>query len=143
MADLRSALTEALASAETVETTPQAPVVEAAPVETAEAKADRLRDEAGRFAKAEEKPAEPAPQQSASVAPEVTNTPPRPSTWKKEYWPLYDKLATGQALTPEEARKLADYTNQRENEFKGGVSTYKAEADKAREINDAIAPFLP
>jgi hypothetical protein len=144
MADLRSALTEALSSAETVETpVVETPVVQEAPIETQEARETRERDEAGRFVA---KTGEAAPSAAPSVEPDPVEAPPqiqRPSTWKKEYWPLYDKLATGQALTPDEAKRLADYTNQRENEFKGGVSTYKAEADKAKEINEAIAPFLP
>lgn len=137
MADLRSALTEALNAAETPDPVVETPVVETSPeaeVETAEAKSARERDEAGRFV-AQTPPVETPPVEAPPIN--------RPSTWKKEYWPLYDKLAQGQALTPDEAKKLADYTNQRENEFKGGVSTYKAEADKAKEINEAIAPFLP
>jgi len=98
------------------------------------------REERGRFAKQQAEAA-----QSAAQAPQVEQAPPvqRPSTWKKEYWPLYDKLAQGQALSPEEAKKLADYTNQRENEFKSGVSTYKAEAEQAREVQNAMAPFMP
>ena len=67
----------------------------------------------------------------------------RPSTWKKEYLPIWDKLTTGQQLTSEEALKLAEYSNQRESEYKKGVSTYKAEADRARSLEEAIAPFVP
>lgn len=147
MADIRTALTEALdkyegdtaADTPVVENTPavveEAPVVEntASSQETAE---QRARDEQGRFAKQQA--------EAAQQAAQVVQAPPvqRPSTWKKEYWPLYDKLAQGQALTPDEAKKLADYTNQRENEFKSGVSTYKAEAEQAREIQGAMAPFM-
>ena len=66
----------------------------------------------------------------------------RPTTWKKEYLPLWDKLTTGQQLTKEEGLKLAEYAGiQRETEFKRGVSTYKAEADRARALEEAIAPF--
>jgi hypothetical protein len=65
----------------------------------------------------------------------------RPSTWKKEYLPIWDKLTTGEQLTKEEALKLAEYSNQRESEYKKGVSTYKAEADRARALEEAIAPF--
>lgn len=67
----------------------------------------------------------------------------RPTTWKKEYLPIWDKLTSGEALTKEEAIKLAKYSNQRESEYKKGVSTYKAEADRARELENAIAPFIP
>jgi len=68
---------------------------------------------------------------------------PRPSTWKKEYLPIWDKITTGQQLTAEEGRKLAEYSNQRESEYKKGVSTYKAEADRAKGYEEAIAPFVP
>ena len=67
----------------------------------------------------------------------------RPSTWKKEYLPIWDKLTSGGELTKEEALKLAEYSNQRESEYKKGVSTYKAEADRARALEEAIAPFIP
>jgi ubiquitin len=65
----------------------------------------------------------------------------RPTTWKKEYLPIWDKLTSGEQLTKEESVKLAQYSNQRESEYKKGVSTYKAEADRARELENAIAPF--
>ena len=65
----------------------------------------------------------------------------RPSTWKKEYLPIWDKLTSGEQLTKEEAIKLAQYSNQRESEYKKGVSTYKAEADRAKDLENAIAPF--
>jgi len=67
----------------------------------------------------------------------------RPTTWKKEYLPIWDKLTQGEQLTKEESVKLAQYSNQRESEYKKGVSTYKAEADRARELENAIAPFIP
>ena len=143
MADLREALA---ASLETIETQGEiAPALHAEspspPSEQSDVgmtPAERARDDAGRFVSKE--PGEPQAQQ---VTPEPQAQVQRPSTWKKEYWPLYDKLATGQVLTPEEAKKLADYTNQRENEFKSGVSTYKAEAENAKGLQSAIAPFLP
>jgi hypothetical protein len=108
--------------------------------------AQRARDEAGRFAKQEQvaqADAKAAPQANPSAgqtpvpsqSPAVA-APTRPSSWKKDYWADYDKIAT-------ENPKLADYLNQREREYATGVSTYKAEAENARQINDAIAPFLP
>ena len=68
---------------------------------------------------------------------------PRPSTWKKEYLPIWDKLTTGQELTKSEAIKLAEYSNQRESEYKKGVSAYKAEADYAKGMIEAITPYMP
>lgn len=89
---------------------------------------------------------EAAQEEEAEEVEEVEEQEPplaRPSTWKKEYLPIWDKLTTGQQLTKEEARKLAEYSNQRESEYKKGVSTYKAEADRARALEEAIAPFMP
>jgi len=113
-----------------------------------EARDARPRDEVGRFAP---KPKEEAPKVEAKPSQEAQpqqqqpqqQQPQRPTTWKKEYLPIYDKLAQGQPLTPDEAKKLAEYTNQRENEYKTGVSTYKAEATAAKELQEAITPFLP
>jgi hypothetical protein len=56
---------------------------------------------------------------------------------------MWDKLSTGEPLTPDEAKKLAAYSNQRESEFASGVSTYRAEAERAKELQEAMAPFLP
>lgn len=103
---------------------------------------ERVRDEAGRFAPKQEAKAE-------EIKPEVAQQQPQapqwngPSTWKKEYRPIYDKLASGQPLSADEAKKLAQYTNERENDFKTGVSTYKSEAMAAKELQEAITPFLP
>lgn len=66
---------------------------------------------------------------------------PRPSAWKKEMWPVWDKLTTGQPLTAQEARQVAEYNVQREQQFAGGVSTYKQEAERAKPLLEAIAPF--
>jgi hypothetical protein len=141
MADMKTALEEAFSSVEKpAEDVPPQENVAVAPAEPQPAP-DRERDESGRFVAKAEK-VDVSHETPTEVQPEPVQIQ-RPSTWKKEYWPLYDKLAQGQAITPEEARKLAEYTNERENQFKAGVSTYKAEADKAKEVQEAIAPFLP
>lgn len=109
------------------------PVVETAP--------DRSRDESGRFApKAAERPAEPV-----VVAPEAAPVATTPSltTWRKEYLPIQEKLAKGQGLTPDEAKKLAEYNVERERQYSTGISTYKGEAQNAKEFTDAMAEFLP
>jgi hypothetical protein len=135
MADLREALTTALESHESTQTeqvqAPEAPVVVDPPAgETTEQRAQRERDEAGRF-KAKE---EGAIAKAAAVAAPVLDTPaPRkaPSSWKKDYWEAYGTLDP----------KLADYIAQREEQFASGVSTYKQEAERAKELFEAIAPF--
>lgn len=106
------------------------------------------RDENGRF---KAKDAEPAIEETAiehAIEPTeepIEAAPPlvRPSTWKKEYMPIWDKLEKGEALTKEESRKLAEYSNQRESEYKKGVSTYRAEAERAKSLEQAINPFVP
>ena len=104
---------------------------------------DDIAEESVKFEEeAHEEPIEAA-QDEAEEVEEVQEEPAlaRPSTWKKEYLPIWDKLTQGEQLTKEESIKLAQYSNQRESEYKKGVSTYKAEADRARELENAIAPF--
>lgn len=67
----------------------------------------------------------------------------RPSTWKKEYVAIWDKMEKGEQISKEDFTKFAEYANQRESEYKKGVSTYKAEADRAKAYEEAIAPFVP
>ena len=67
----------------------------------------------------------------------------RPSTWKKEYVQIWDKMEKGEQISKDDFTKFAEYANQRESEYKKGVSTYKAEADRARGYEEAIAPFVP
>lgn len=146
MADLRSALEEAMNQAD--EGTLEVP--EEREIEVND---DPIRNEKGQFAsKAQEEPIEEAPvaeaedtEQSVEAAEtqEYTPTVQRPTTWKKEYLPLWDKLDKGEALSQDEARSLLQYNVQRENEFKKGVSAYKAEADNARALTEAISPFVP
>lgn len=129
--------------------------------ETAAQAAERARDEKGRFAakgdpspQAQAEPqAAPDTAQAAQAAPEPTAAPvqtpavPRPTTWKKEYLPIFDKLVSGGtdgvvSLSADEARRLAEYSGQREKEYATGVSTYKAEAQNARELQAALDPFM-
>jgi hypothetical protein len=65
----------------------------------------------------------------------------RPSTWKKEYVQIWDKMEKGEQISKEDFTKFAEYANQRESEYKKGVSTYKAEADRAKSYENAIAPY--
>ena len=65
----------------------------------------------------------------------------RPSTWKKEYVSIWDKMEKGEQISKDDFTKFAEYANQRESEYKKGVSTYKAEADRAKSYENAIAPF--
>jgi hypothetical protein len=102
-------------------------------------------DDIAEEAKSEQEPIEAAQDEETEEETEETLEEPvlkRPTTWKKEYLPIWDKLNNGQQLTSEEGKKLAEYTGMiRETEFKRGLSTYKAEADRAKELENAIAPF--
>lgn len=110
----------------------------AVPAETEAQAAQRARDEAGRFTKAEEKPAvQPAaqtpvvPTQQPATAPASALTP--PSSWKKEFHEDFSKLP----------QNVQNYIRQRETEYNTGVSTYRAEAERAKVLHSALEPFLP
>ena len=94
------------------------------------------RDEKGRFKSQESAEEEP-------IANPVDEEVKRPTTWKKEYRDVWDKMQEGKPLDKEEFSKFAEYANQREAEYKRGVSAYKAEADNARQLTEAIGPFVP
>jgi len=107
------------------------------------------RDEKGRFksnaketSSQDDTNQEPELANEASDADEETEIK-RPTTWKKEYRDVWDKMQEGKPLDKAEFVKFAEYANQREAEYKKGVSTYKAEADNARQLTDAIGPFIP
>ena len=65
----------------------------------------------------------------------------RPSTWKKEYVTIWDKMEKGEQISKDDFNKFAEYANQRESEYKKGVSTYKAEADRAKAYEEAVGPY--
>jgi transcriptional regulator with XRE-family HTH domain len=127
----------------------EAPITpDSTPASEVETKTERERDEKGRFAaKSQEAQAAPEQQDAPEVAKPVEEPLPpdipRPTTWKKEYMPAWEKMARGEALTAEEARKIANYAVQREREFATGVSTYRAEAQNAKQLTEALAPFMP
>jgi len=107
------------------------------------------RNEKGQFtSEKEEEPeveieasAEESEEEAAPVDEEVEI--PKPTTWKKDLLPVWDKIAKGEQLSKEESKKHLQYLNQRENEFKKGVSVYKAEAERAKALEEAINPFVP
>ena len=150
---LREALESAVNTVEDAATevatvaTPSPEVVEkAAPVETtkpevvesAEEKAGRTagraRDEHGRLlpGKAEKPEAKAVPVAETPVEPQVQR-PQRPSSWKKEMWEHYDKLDPA----------VAKYIHEREGQFASGVSTYKADFDRAKPVLDVVGQYEP
>lgn len=127
---------------------------DAAPTDKPGRTAGRARDEHGRLlpGKAQRDsaaepgkapPAQTTNAQANQAAPAAEPPKPlqRPSTLKKELWPLWDKLVSGQPLTAQEARQKAEWILQRDSDYAKGVSTYKQEAERAKELWDAIAPF--
>ena len=90
-----------------------------------------------------ERPAEVVAESESEVENEEPQEKPvtRPSTWKKEYVQIWDKMEKGEQISKEDFVKFAEYANQRESEYKKGVSTYKAEADRAKAYEAAVAPY--
>jgi len=104
------------------------------------------RDEKGRFKSQEVSSSQDSAEESDVVA-EASDVPDeeikRPTTWKKEYVEVWNKMQEGKPLNKAEFAKFAEYANQRESEYKKGVSAYKAEADNARQLTEAIGQFTP
>ena len=115
-------------------------------VEEASPEESDNRDEKGRF-KAQEASTDQNTNQESDLVGEANDVPDeeikRPTTWKKEYVEVWNKMQEGKPLDKAEFAKFAEYANQREAEYKKGVSAYKAEADNARELTQAIGPFIP
>jgi Skp family chaperone for outer membrane proteins len=104
------------------------------------------RDEKGRF-KAQEASSDQDSSEEPDLVGQASDVPDeeikRPTTWKKEYVEVWNKMQEGKPLEKAEFAKFAEYANQRESEYKKGVSAYKAEADNARELTQAIGQFVP
>jgi len=101
---------------------------------------NEARDEQGKFIEKDE----PESSTLEEVEPEEpVEEVKRPTTWKKEYVNVWEKMKDGKPLDEQEFAKFAEYANQREAEYKRGVSAYKAEADNARQLTEAIGPFIP
>jgi hypothetical protein len=134
--DRREMLEAAIDQAESIETPVEIEVndepIEEKSEETGGFKSEETQDDT---------PEEPELVAEANDEPEEKVS--RPTTWKKEYRDVWDKMQEGKPLDKEEFNKFAEYANQREAEYKRGVSAYKAEADNARQLTQAIGPFIP
>jgi hypothetical protein len=111
-----------------------------------ETSGQEARDEKGRF-KAKEASTDQDSAEEPDLVGQASDVPDeeikRPTTWKKEYVEVWNKMQEGKPLDKEEFAKFAEYANQREAEYKKGVSAYKAEADNARQLTEALGPFIP
>lgn len=146
--DLRATLESAFsADQSTPQTTAPAtaPAVDAsaqpaAGTETAEQKAARQRDEAGRFVKT---PAEAAKDAKPEAAPTPDAKPQRklPNSWKRELAAVWTKADAGEALTADEADMLRDEAIRREGDFHTGIQQYKSAAESASKFEQAYKPY--
>jgi hypothetical protein len=111
-----------------------------------ESSSEENRDEKGRF-KAQETSTDQDSSEEPDLVGEANDVPneeiKRPTTWKKEYVDVWNKMQEGKPLDKAEFAKFAEYANQRESEYKKGVSAYKAEADNARQLTEALGQFTP
>lgn len=137
MSDLRTALQDAFNKHS--EESPEATIAEKTdvvsedkPLETESVKADKPRDESGKFAKAEIEQATKEPE-----------TPPRkaPSSWKPDAQAAWLKADKGEPLTAEEIRMLALEAERRESDFHKGVSEFKTHSERARAYDQVVAPY--
>jgi hypothetical protein len=128
--DLRSSLESAFADAAETSTNEAAKEAPQEAVETPIERADRVRDESGRFAKKDD----PAPvEQVAEVPTEVPEVPVKraPSSWKKETQAEWEKLPS----------HVQDDVLRREADFHRGIEQYKQHAQRAQSYDQAIAPY--
>lgn len=110
-------------------------VIEAADIQPEVSGESRTRDESGKFVSKEVAPEPATLSQEAPAAPVVAETParPRPSSWKKDYEEHWGKLDPN----------LQEYILKRESDYATGVSTYKQEAERAKDLHEAFAPLMP
>lgn len=100
-------------------------IVENKPVEDIEQKANRIRDEKGKFAEKQPVVGE------NTITPEIIEKP-APNTWKKEVAEKWNTL-------PPEVRAEVE---RRESDFHKGIEQYKTQAQMAQSFERAIAPYM-
>lgn len=148
--DRRAMLEAAMEQAEegTLEA-PEEVEIEAAPEDAIaeESAQEKARNEKGQFVKQEEQDGESLDVQAATqnedTEESVQPTYKRPTTWKKEYKEIWDKMEAGEQINRDDFVRFAEYANQRESEYQRGVSTYRQEAESAKQLKEAITPFVP
>lgn len=117
----------------------------AEPAESTETKAERARDEAGRFAKKQEEAALEKPTaevQQAAVVPAATSPYKAPSSWKKEAAAVFDKIESGEPLTVQEMKILRDEALRREGDFHKGIESFKTHAEAGKAFEKVVTPYM-
>jgi hypothetical protein len=133
---MSDSIREALESAFEADEPKTEAVAPEATTEAAEAPSEppeRVRDEKGKF----------AARQEPEVPGELMPKPERraPSSWKPDAQAAFLKADRGEQLTPEEVRILTAEAERRESDFHRGVEGFKSHAQKARQFEQAIAPY--
>lgn len=77
-------------------------------------------------------------EQAPQLEPEIK----APSSWKSEAKQAYIKAERGEALTPQEIKILTGEANRRESDFLKGIEEFKGHAHRARQYEQAIAPYM-
>ena len=149
--DRRAMLEAAMEQAEegTLEA-PEEVEIEAAPEDAIaeESAQEKARNEKGQFVKQEEQQDgesldAQAATQNEDTEESVEPTYKRPTTWKKEYKEIWDKMEAVEQINRDDFVRFAEYANQRESKYQRGVSTYRQEAESAKQLKEAITPFVP
>ncbi|CAB4188163.1 hypothetical protein UFOVP1165_56 [uncultured Caudovirales phage] len=100
------------------------------PSETESEKADRLRDEQGRFAAKAETPDEPATEVLADESAPAKKD--MPISWRREVAAEWDKLPD----------RVKDEVLKREADVRKGFESYKADADTGKAFKSAVQPYM-
>ena len=137
MEEIQTTLEEPISLRDTIENAIETTDVEVTETPSQEAtesvKAEKPRDEHGKFAKSSQNASDEVTEAFADNNEQDVAVKPRPSSWKKDYEEHWGKLDP----------TLQDYIQQREADYAKGVSTYKNQWDMAAPIMESIRQFEP
>lgn len=102
------------------------------PSDEAALKAERARDEAGRFKKAEEQAEVKAEAKPEEIPPSPSPEKRAPSSWKKEAAAEFDKLPP----------HVQDEILRREGDFHKGIEGFKTHAELGRSMERTLQPYM-
>ena len=134
MEELQTTLEEPISLRDTIENAIESTEPETTSQEATESvKADKPRDEHGKFAKSSQNASDDVTEAFDDNNEQKVAIKPRPSSWKKDYEEHWGKLDP----------TLQDYIQQREADYAKGVSTYKNQWDMAAPVMESIRQFEP
>lgn len=121
---------------------PEAKAETAAPEKPLETDSGRARDESGRFTEKKASGASPtpsdAPKVEAVAVSEAKAARKYPSTWKRDYEPVYRKLESNPEFTA-----ILDEIERRESDHLKQIGQYKPNVDFATNVRKALEPYQP